>query len=262
MQIKKIFLASSSELKDEREEFEIAIGRKNKRWKNRGFELELVIWEDFIDAMSSTRLQDEYNKAIKDCDIFIMLFHTKVGKYTAEEFETAFQAFQENQKPKIYTYFNTSAPSGETSERDQSSLQAFKDKLRELKHFKTEYASIGELKFHFFDQVEKLEEIGFFAAETASSTALSNEALFDEIKKKLPFSSSLFDLASEYEERLVALAPSMEDELLQFKGQWYRLAKNIRMGIISQANSTTQTNILTNNFLEMLEAIERIAKNK
>ena len=53
--------------------------------------------------MSRTRLQDEYNKAIQECDIFVSLFFTKVGKYTKEEFETAFQHFQETNKPKVYT---------------------------------------------------------------------------------------------------------------------------------------------------------------
>ena len=73
MQKKKIFLASSSELKDDRQQFEIFINRKNKEWVDRGVFLELVIWEDFLDAMSQTRLQDEYNKAIKQmrsvCDV-------------------------------------------------------------------------------------------------------------------------------------------------------------------------------------------------
>ncbi len=61
----KIFLASSSELKEDREQFEIFINRKNKEYIKQGIFLELVTWDDFLDAMSATRLQDEYNKAIK-----------------------------------------------------------------------------------------------------------------------------------------------------------------------------------------------------
>ena len=76
---KKLFLASSSELKEDREQFEIFIGRKNKEWFAKGVFLDLVIWEDFLDAVSQTRLQDEYNKAIQECDLFVMLFFTKVG---------------------------------------------------------------------------------------------------------------------------------------------------------------------------------------
>ena len=55
--------------------------------------------------MSATRLQDEYNKAIEQCDVFVSLFHTKVGKYTEEEFGKALVTFKANGKPLIYTYF-------------------------------------------------------------------------------------------------------------------------------------------------------------
>ena len=39
--------------------------------------------------MSETRLQDEYNKAVRDCDVFVSLFFTKTGKFTEEEFDMA-----------------------------------------------------------------------------------------------------------------------------------------------------------------------------
>ena len=61
----KLFLASSSELKEDREQFEIFIYRKCKSWFDQGIFLHLDIWEDFLDAMSSSGLQNEYNKVIK-----------------------------------------------------------------------------------------------------------------------------------------------------------------------------------------------------
>ena len=75
----KIFLASSFELKDERVQFELLIGRENKRLVNHGVFLELVVWEDFRDHFTKDGLQAEYNKAVQACDIFVMLFFTKVG---------------------------------------------------------------------------------------------------------------------------------------------------------------------------------------
>src|SRR5690349_13305082 len=94
MLTKSIFLASSAELKKDRDEFQIFINDKNKDWVNKGVFLKLIMWEDFLDAMSKTRLQDEYDKAIRESDLFVMLFFTKIGKYTEEEFETAFGQFQ------------------------------------------------------------------------------------------------------------------------------------------------------------------------
>jgi hypothetical protein len=127
---KKIFLASSAELKEDRGEFEVFISRKNKDWVAKGVFLELVIWEDFLDAMSQTRLQDEYDKAIRESDLFVMLFWTKVGQYTEEEFETAFGQFKTTNKPFIFTYFKDAEISvANANKKDLMSLWAFQEKL-------------------------------------------------------------------------------------------------------------------------------------
>src|SRR4051794_36188178 len=131
----RIFLASSSELKEDREQFEIFINRKNKRLCAKGIFLYLDVWEDFLDAISQTRLQDEYNKAIGECDIFVMLFFTKVGKYTEEEFETAFGEFKDKNKPGVYTYFkNAPILSGDIRQEDQQTVWNFQKKLEQLGH--------------------------------------------------------------------------------------------------------------------------------
>ncbi|MBA2591670.1 MAG: toll/interleukin-1 receptor domain-containing protein [Pseudomonadota bacterium] len=159
---KRIFLASSSELKEDRKEFEIFINRKNKDWVAQGVFLELIVWEDFLDAVAKTRLQDEYNKAIRECDIFVMLFCTKVGQYTEEEFETAFGQFKATNKPFIFTYFKDAEIStGSADRKDLMSLWAFQEKLDGLGHFYTVYKNIEGLKFHFNQQLDKLAKNGF-----------------------------------------------------------------------------------------------------
>lgn len=105
MIIKSLFLASSSELLPDRREFELFIGRRNKDLVRRNIYIELIIWEDFLDFVSQTRLQDEYNKALLACDIFVMLYWRKVGPYTMEEFETAYRHFKLSNKPLLFTYF-------------------------------------------------------------------------------------------------------------------------------------------------------------
>lgn len=162
MLTKKLFLASSAELKEDRKEFEIFIGRKNKDWVAKGVFLELVIWEDFLDAVSQTRLQDDYNKAIRECDLFLMLFWTKVGQYTGEEFETAFGQFKSTNKPFIFTYFKDADVSlAGVNREDLKSLWAFQDKLKALGHFYTVYKNVDELKFKFNQQLDKLASNGF-----------------------------------------------------------------------------------------------------
>lgn len=152
-----IFLASSEELKDDREKFEQFIGRKNKILNEHGQFIKLVIWEDFIVVMSKTRLQDEYNKAIRESDIFVMLFANKVGKYTREEFETAFGQFKETNKPRIYTYFKKAPVIVDDIPReDIQSLWDFQDRLKILGHFWTKYDNSDDLIYQFNEQLEKL----------------------------------------------------------------------------------------------------------
>src|SRR4051812_42135077 len=123
-----IFLASSAELKGDRQAIEDLIGRKNKLLQQEGTFIHLDIWEDFIDAVSQTRLQDEYNKKIEAADIFIMLFFTKVGMYTSEEFDKALEQFKKANQPLIYTYFkNAHIRSGDLSRKDANSVWDFQE---------------------------------------------------------------------------------------------------------------------------------------
>jgi hypothetical protein len=156
MKTVKIFLASSSELADDRKEFEIFINRKNKEYIKADIFLELVLWEDFTDAMSATRLQDEYNKAIAGCEVFVSLFHTKVGKYSEEEFVKALETFKVNGKPLIYTYFKDASINMSKITPEILSLLNFKQKLDDLGHFYTVFADINELKFKFSEQLIKI----------------------------------------------------------------------------------------------------------
>jgi hypothetical protein len=156
MQTKKIFLASSEELREDRIAFELMIGQLNQEWVPRGTFFHLVVWENFIDAMSKEGLQQEYNRAIQGCDIFVLLFFTKVGRFTAEEFETAFGAFRAENKPLIYTYFKDDVVLTGDIDEGIVSLLEFKKKLSELKHYYTRYRSAEELKWLFSRQLDKL----------------------------------------------------------------------------------------------------------
>jgi hypothetical protein len=157
-------LACSSELEMDRKDFEIFINRKNREWINRGKFIDLIVWDDFIEAMSKTRLQDEYNIAIRECDVFLALLGTKVGIYTSEEFMTALSQFKTSDKPLIYTYFKDSKVStGQLNRSELNSLLDFKDKLKELGHFYSTYEDMNALKFNFDRQLEKLVANKFIA---------------------------------------------------------------------------------------------------
>lgn len=165
MRTVKIFLASSAELRADRDEFKLAVAARNDAWLHHGVLLQVVAWEHFLDLMSASRLQDDYNLAIAQCELFVMLFHTKVGRYTLEEFETAFGAFKAQGKPFLLTYYkqagaaaNTANPADPT---DQASLVAFQDRLKALGHYQTTYATVDGLNLHFSQQLDRLAANGF-----------------------------------------------------------------------------------------------------
>jgi internalin A len=153
----KIFLASSSELREDRDAFELHFLRKNKDFRCQGFEVEVIRWETSLDAMSETRLQEDYNEKVRKSDIFVSLFKTKIGMYTYEEFEVAHTAFKNFGKPLIYTYFMQSyGPYDIRMQKDLNSLWDFQKKLKDLGHYPTHYKSIEDLKLQFQQQLDKL----------------------------------------------------------------------------------------------------------
>ena len=141
-----IFLASSAELRADRDAFRLFVGDLNKRWHDRGVFLEVTVWEDFDDAMSPTRKQDDYNEALRESDLFVMLCWTKVGKYTNEEFEAAHTQFKATGRPLIYTYCkNVAIPTSALNKRDTLSLLDFQERLDTLEHFPTHFDSVAAL---------------------------------------------------------------------------------------------------------------------
>jgi len=178
---RRIFLASSNELKEDRIAFELMLGQMNQEWVPRGTFFHLVVWENFIDAMSRDGLQKEYNRAVSECDIFVLLFFTKVGAFTAEEFEIAFGAFSSMKKPIIYTYFKDAVVL--TGDIDESilSLLEFKKRLSRLNHYYTRYRSSEELKWLFSRQLDMLfgdsQGLSFEVTESMPQSQVDTVAL-------------------------------------------------------------------------------------
>ena len=62
--------------------------------------IELLIWEDGKHIGKSLRSQDNYNLEIEQSNLFAMLFYSKVGKYSSEEFEKAKSLFEKKGNAK------------------------------------------------------------------------------------------------------------------------------------------------------------------
>ena len=107
--------------------------------------------------LSATGSQSEYDKFVKEADLFVFLSYTKVGMYTAEEFENAFGQFNSTKKPFIFTYFKT--PPADITIDD--SVTTFKAKLKELKHFYCNFTDFNDLWNQFNKELERLYADGF-----------------------------------------------------------------------------------------------------
>jgi len=185
----KIFIASSSELMADREDFRQFISIENERLVQQNIFLQIIQWEHFLDAISDTRLQNEYNTAIRGSDIVLCLFFTKVGKYTAEEFDTAYQVFKETGKPLIWTYFKDAPINAGMITEEISTLLSFKKKINNLGHFHTVYTNIDNLKYQFRNQLDKaLPKIGGQTErkyDEAKITPTSSEPIRNTFNEKL-----------------------------------------------------------------------------
>lgn len=265
MKIIKIFLASSSELLEDRQTFEVFLNRRNKVLIKENIFLELVIWEDFLDAVSQTRLQDTYNEALKKCDLFIMLFYTKVGKYTKEEFDTAYKEFKENNSPLIFTYFKN-APSDTAP---QESLDVFKKYLSDLGHFYTVYENLEGLQLHFMQQFEKMRNEGLLDITNDKPTDSVTPAkqvvdikVIEMVKTEIGNGKDVDDILDKYMDQLIAISEEAKNDLAMIKGRSKELAKKIRRGIIRSDEASLTRSQINFTLLDLLDEIKKEAKTE
>jgi len=151
----RIFVASSSELRDERNMFDLHFRQANDLFLRRGVYLKIVRWEGARSALSETRTQDDSDGEVARCDIFLSLFFTKAGAFTEEEFDTAERSFRDSGRPLIYTFFkDAEIRTGDASPEDLNSLWAFQRRLTHLGHFWSRYSTIDDLLNKFRVQLD------------------------------------------------------------------------------------------------------------
>ena len=149
----KVFIASSAELDEDKLQMDLYFSQKNKGYRKRAICFEQRTWRDFPSYLSEEHLQNRYDDYIRQCDIVIFLFHTRLGQYTLRELQVAFEQVKASggKRPKIYIY----------AKRDEHGA-ALLEKLKqyseqEYGHFCDTYADYNELFHHFDYQLTQLE---------------------------------------------------------------------------------------------------------
>ena len=140
----KIFLASSEELKDERLEIADLISHMNLALEYEDVRIYLVKWEYLDATMSPIHKQEEYNKTLEQCDLCLVLFASRFGKYTESELKTAYEKLCKGKRDtqNLMVLFRD-------DNKDTNELVEFK------KTFNQTYPDISSVHFDSFESLKK-----------------------------------------------------------------------------------------------------------
>ena len=149
-----VFLASSDELKNDRNSFHSLVASLDEIFEPRGYRIRCRRWEDFSAFCTGTRTQDDYNRIVRASDICICMFHRKAGEYTIEEFNQALDEYVKSQShPKTFVYIRALIE----GEMEDEALKRFKEDLFDrVGHYWCNYATDDAMKLHFVMQLERI----------------------------------------------------------------------------------------------------------
>jgi len=148
----KIFLASSQELKKERQAIELFIGKENRKLHDNLMFLDLVIWEDLMHSFHGRRIQDYFNEQMLSCQIVIFLFFKRLGDYTDEEFNVAYQHFKKGELPN-YLYVYMKSPESQADEVDEGII-SLKERISEAEQLYNSFATKEDLILQLRNQLD------------------------------------------------------------------------------------------------------------
>ena len=150
-----VFLASSGKLSEERIEIERLISRMNDNLIHNGIYLKLRIWEKLSSTFETGRKQDIFNAEVLKSDIFLCLVYDRIGQFSKEEFDNAYNGFHEKGKPrKIYVYFKNTPIKPDEIPDDYHSVTELKELIKKFEQIYNSYENIDELLRKVKDNLE------------------------------------------------------------------------------------------------------------
>jgi hypothetical protein len=225
-----IFIASSNELKMEREKCILIFNHINKIRGN--FHLNTIEWE--YDKMHGTNpnfssIQDAINPLLVNSSCVIFIFYSKIGKFTIEEYQLASKL-----KKQIFIYFKMGFSPMTKNESDlYGQLLEFKTSLSNEALYK-EYNSIEHFELaikddlHFFISESLLELRQGIEKRKKRNNKKDNE-LINRLSGIMPstalaisyfenFLSTILKSIVCQEEKILIQADKMVDKVLKLKG--------------------------------------------
>ena len=154
----KIFLASSEELKEERLELAGLVNHMNFALEKSDIKIYLVKWEYLDSSMSPIHKQEEYNRTLEKCDMCMVLYWTRFGKYTKAELDTAYRQISNDSSKKLCVCFKNS-----------------NDENNEIADFKKQLESEYKLPFYTFNNEKELKREFLHQFDTIQKENLNNQ---------------------------------------------------------------------------------------
>jgi len=208
-----IFLASSGKLSEERTEIERLIARMNDNLIHKGIYLRLRIWEKLSSTFETGRKQDKFNDEVLKSDIFLCLVYDRIGQFSKEEFDKAYNGLLGNGKPqKMYVFFNNMPIKPDDIPEDYHSVTELKELIRKYEQIYNSYENIDELIRKVKDNLElDLPELSqnSLIEEMKSILNASNPNLTDYLKDN---KSVNILLTSEEYQRLNKIISELENK--------------------------------------------------
>ncbi len=153
-----IFIASSSSLHEERLEIEKFLNRKNDFLIKSNIYLKTVLWEKQSLRFDKARKQDGFNSLVKESDVFICLIYDKVGQFTLEEFEIAYQGFILKSNPKYLFIYFKDKPIKISEIQDFDSIKALKKSIKSKEQIWGIYENTPELLLKINNEISNIIE--------------------------------------------------------------------------------------------------------
>ena len=152
-----VFIVSSSELSEERKEIALLLYRENKSLVDKGIFLDLVIWEELLHSFRGQRIQNYFNEEMLKCDIVIALFFKKVGQFSKEEFDLAYQNLRKGRKPSyLFVYFKQGGIPIDESDEDLTKIRQLKELIESYGQMSLSFNSVEDLSLKLKRQIDQI----------------------------------------------------------------------------------------------------------
>jgi len=152
-----IFLSHSSEVEKDVKEIELEIRRMYQ--KSNDIQLIIEHYSESDKSIHPNGYQERLNEILLSCDILYLFVERRVGKYTEEEFNVAYDSFKKNELPYISVFFKKFCIEDNATDEEWKNanyLREFKQKIAELQNnqYVIAYKDIEELKLKVSKQLQ------------------------------------------------------------------------------------------------------------